>query len=370
MSLPSKKIFDQNQNTVFHQSKEANVFGKTITATMTQDGIEGMSNLASTTQSCTTEYDNRSCNVELGNSLAADEHYRWAGWSTDKTAVQGGYEFTLTEDTTFYPVTGPVFEAAYTYNQTAGAANYCVTGEEETCEVTTCYKDSGNCASGTIFKYAVKSTYPDERRVDSLNNHVYYFHVLHDDGDKLTLQSRENLKSSEDAFIAVNWNDSNQAVADGPTRVISAIEGITNSWDYVNSIHYTMGTTEFLGNANTDCWVDSSHVVHCNKISYNWPEKTAKARIITAQEASNVGCLEQNGSCPIWMYNYSKQCSAHGCTNEEPATQENYATMSSAAVTDWAWLIYSQGRLARNNIHNLLRGVRPVIELDKSKFVR
>ena len=364
-------IYDQSGNTFGMPPPhfEVVIKGRTFTATLTGEGVEGVDSIGTTAVSCTTVSDKRSCDVTLGTDVTVKDGYRWAGWSTDKTATEGDYTFTLTEDTTFYPVTGPVFEKAYIYNQTAEADNYCVTGEEKTCEVTTCYKDSGTCGDGTVFKYAVKSTYPTERRVESLDDHVYYFFVLHDDGDKLTLQSREDLKTESGAYISTNWNGSEEAVSDGPTYVIKSVEDVTNSWAYVNTIQYTMGVTEFLGNANTDCWVDSSHVIHCNKPSYSWSEKTAKARLITAQEASNVGCLEQDQTCPIWMYNYSNGCTNYGGTNNG-SINENYATMSSAAVTDWAWLIYSHGRLARNNIHNLNRGIRAVIELDKSKFVR
>ncbi len=346
------------------------VKGKTFSATFTTVDIEGVTNGTSTKKSCTTEGPSNFCKINLDDANLKDG-YRWSGWGTEKDEKTGNINsISLYANSTFYPLVGPIFEEAYTYNQTAGAENYCVTGEEATCQATTCYQDDGTCPNGTIFKYAVKSDDQEKNYVNSLDDYIYYFYVLHDDGDKLTLQTRENAKREDGSFYGTNWNASEETVADGPTYVIRAVEEATDSWDYVNTINYTMGTTEFLGNANTDCWVDSSHAVHCNKISYSWEPKTAKARVITAQEASNVGCLEEQQSCPIWMYNYSNRCHSKGCPNEESATQENYATMSSAAVTDWAWLIYSEGRLARNNIHNLLRGVRPVIELDKSKLVR
>ena len=155
-----------------------------------------------------------------------------------------------------------------------------------------------------------------------------------------------------------------ETVADGPTYVIRAVEEATDSWDYVNTINYTMGTTEFLGNANTDCWVDSSHAVHCNKISYSWEPKTAKARVITAQEASNVGCLEEQQSCPIWMYNYLQSSVENGGTMNDSTNGGGYHTMSTFTGTQHVWWMTPQAYLSQIGTTND-NGIRAVIEIDK-----
>ena len=370
VALGPKQIYDLSGNyNEYKESPKTIIYGKTFTATMTQDGVEGVDSIGTTASSCTTKADNRSCDVTLGTDVTVKDGYRWAGWSMDKTAPTGAYEFTLTEDTTFYPVVGPIFEIAYTYNQTTGGANYCVTGEEETCEKTTCYQSDSGCNAGTIFKYAVKSTYPTERRVGSLDDHVYYFHVMHDDGDKLTLQSREDLKNRDGDYSTGDWNYPSETTSAGPTLSIEHLEEITDDWEYVNTIKYTMGTTEFLGNPYNNCW-EGSGIPNCNKVAYSWPEKTVKARLITTEEARNVGCTTTKQSCPIWLYNYSSGCSKNGCTKDE-SINGNYATMSATQYEDQAWMIYgAEGRFARNRIHGLNRGIRAVIELDKSKFNR
>jgi len=45
----------------------------------------------------------------------------------------------------------------YTYNQTSGSSNCCVTGNEGTCVETTCYEKTtaGSCPAGTIIDYMV-----------------------------------------------------------------------------------------------------------------------------------------------------------------------------------------------------------------------
>lgn len=65
-----------------------------------------------------------------------------------------------TSITTGITVTGvPVgkFAAAYTYNQTKGVSNYCITGMESVCKKTACYniRTAGSCPAGTIIRYKV-----------------------------------------------------------------------------------------------------------------------------------------------------------------------------------------------------------------------
>lgn len=352
----SKAIVDKAGNATGYQSDYANVFGKTFTATMTQDGIEGMSTLESTTQSCTTELDNRSCDVDLGNSITADEHYRWAGWSTDKTASQGSYQFTLEKDTTFYPVVGPILIDAYIYDETKinesdSKIRTCVTGEESTCERTTCYKntDSGSCPPGTIFKYAVKSTY-ENRRVDSLNDHVHYFHVIEDKGTILTMQSRE------DTAVGI-WADN---VPDGPVTAINILEEATNDWEYMNTQKYTMGETVF-GNysSNTSC---DQNTLNCDTPFYKWDERSAKARMITVQEAKNVGCTNKDGDCPVWMFNYLTRSISAGGTNNG-THYDCYWTMNAGPWKNYAMFVY-YSRIVQN-AHTDTRGIRAVVEITK-----
>ena len=61
---------------------------------------------------------------------------------------------------------------AYTYNQTSGAENYYVTGDEDTCVETTCYESTtaGSCPAGTIVIYKLNE------------NETGRFHVMFDNG--------------------------------------------------------------------------------------------------------------------------------------------------------------------------------------------
>ena len=342
----------------------------TFSATLTSTDVDGVESGSSTRRSCTTIGPYNSCDVNLDN-INLKEGYRWAGWSADKTAKAGEMSIGLKNDVTLFPLVAPIFIDAYTYNETVDASNYCVTGEESTCQKSTCYEDDVNdaCPSGTIFRYAVKSDTPETHHVNSLDDYVYYFHVVHDDGDKLTLQTRENLRNrtNPDSYIYSDWNSLTEGVTDGPTLSIQLVEENTNDWNYVNTIKYTMGVTPFLGNSNTGC----NYGLTCDTNTYTWNERSAKARLITVQEATNLNCIMSQQTCPIWMYNYLKDCHSFGCTKEESPI-ENYATMNAASFEvnnpGWVWMIYKEGRLSYNSHHELLRGVRPVIEINKSSF--
>ena len=81
-------------------------------------------------------------------------------------------------------------------------------------------------------------------------------------------------------------------------------------WSNVNVQTYTMGTTVFRDNAYTGCSSSSS----CTTNTYTLASRTAKARMITVQEAKALGCSEATKSCPIWMYNYLYKSSSNGGT--------------------------------------------------------
>ena len=79
---------------------------------------------------------------------------------------------------------------------------------------------------GTIIKYAVN------------NQKTKYFHVLHDDGETITMQQREN------TIYNTIWNSDNDNKR-GPLIALEKLEEATNYWDNVINQDYNMGTTKF-----------------------------------------------------------------------------------------------------------------------------
>ena len=199
-------------------------------------------------------------------------------------------------------------KVAYTYNPTS-----CITGEEETCVQTSCYENSsvGSCPAGTIIKYAVNDT--EEK----------YFHVLHDDGETMTLQQREN------TVYNTAWYSSSDDNSKGPTTILPVLENATAGWTNVNDQTYTMGTTNFNNtNAYTGCTESG-----CTTNTYTLGQRTGKARMITMQEATAIGCTKSDKSCPNWMNNYLRESTGYGGTVNDTTGNQNFGYWTMSAVS-------------------------------------
>ena len=245
--------------------------------------------------------------------------------------------------------------AAYTYN-----SGSCITGEESGCVVTNCYTNSasGSCPAGTIIKYNVSAA------------ETKYFHVLHDDGETITMQQREN------TVYNLVWNTDNEM--SGPTTILPALESETSGWSNVNYQTYTLGTTVLYDNAYTGCRLNVIPNLVCDANSYTLSQRTGKARLITGQEAIKLGCKEEvSQSCPNWMNNYLQDSTSYGGTvnvpNEEISAEEaaydSYWTMSgnhvyTASIAPAAWRITNHGEI-RNGLVINLHGARAVVVIDK-----
>ena len=256
---------------------------------------------------------------------------------------------------------------AYTYNQDSTAANYCVTGDEETCVETTCYEssDANSCASGTILDYKVNDT-------DTVR-----FHVMYDNGNTLTMQSQKNnvygvawisnkdyLTANTDETVC-NYDTCND---EGPITALNALESKTSEWKHVNNQIYTMGTTVFKTNAYTGCSSYSS----CTVNTYILPERTAKARMITVQEAFDLGCTQTGKSCPKWMYNYLDKSTSYEGTKDDStiangsSVNSGYLTMNAYLSNTYkVWSVDYIGYLGYRDASNSNPGVRAVVEIDK-----
>ena len=245
-------------------------------------------------------------------------------------------------------------EQAYVYNEQS-----CVTGEEATCQKTTCYGNNskGSCASGTIIKYKVNTT------------ESKYFYVLHDDGTTMTLQARENIASN------IGWYQDSSAIVvtntKGPLNALVALEEATKNWVNVNNQTYTLGTTAFPTSSFTGCHLDGTKII-CDKNQYTLPQRTAKARLISVEEAVQVGCKPSTIECPKYMYNYLKEATLIGGTND--GTDYRYWTMNARTEDIYNTYAYSieMGEIGASAVEtssgDYPSGVRPVIVINKEKI--
>ena len=252
------------------------------------------------------------------------------------------------------PEVAKLIEKAFTYNQTSGATNYCVTGNEETCQETKCYENTSanSCASGTIVDYKVNDT-------DTVR-----FHVMYDNGSTMTMQSQKNTVYNI-AWYGTNDNSTNTK---GPMTILPVLEEKTNGWKNVNEQTYTMGTTVFKTNSFTGCSAYNT----CDANTYTLDERTANARMISVQEAADLECTESSNSCPIWMYNYLQTSTSNGGTVDDTTVENGgngnwgYWTMNAYAPENYnAWSVSYLGRLSNNFVSYTGNGIRAVVEINK-----
>jgi len=220
----------------------------------------------------------------------------------------------------------------------------CLTGEE-----TTCIEIKGSPETyepGTIVKYKVNDT--KEK----------YFHVISDNGDTLTMQQREN------TINATAWYSTKDGTK-GPLTVLPALESVTAGWMNILDQTYTLGETVLKENAFTGCNYDNTtKEITCTTNTYNLPSRTAKARMITAQEASSLGCkYGVYQSCPNWMNNYLSNSTSYGGTVN--GTDNGYWMISVQSLNVYALLVNSSGGASRQLVTDTQYGARAVVMIDK-----
>ena len=251
----------------------------------------------------------------------------------------------------------------YTYNDIEGSDNYCVTGEESTCVYSKCYKEmaEGSCPAGTIVKYKVNDK-------DTVN-----FHVMFDNGNTMTMQSQKNVLYNvpwinKDDYILAGGLDSEYGSygnsSKGPLTALLALENATGGWSNVNDQTYSMGTTSLSGKgAQTGCASQNS----CTTNTYTLDVRTAKARMITLQEAGALGCTYSESTCPIWMYNYLVERQGGSMApNIDTKAGNYYWTMNSFLSNQtYAWFIFFTGSVRYNIIKDATNDVRAVVVVNK-----
>ena len=236
------------------------------------------------------------------------------------------------------------------YKYSTATSTKCITGEESTCVKSTCYKTktSGSCPVGTIIKYKVN------------DSDIVTFHVMYDTGSTMTMQSQKNI------LYGTRWYQSDPtngfSNTTGPNNALPILESATAGWTNVNNQTYTMGTTTFKTNAYTGCSTYSS----CATNTYTLASRTTKARMITVQEATDLGCTSDEKSCPIWMNNYLPQSTSYGGTiNDTTDRYTGYWTMNAyPSNIYYAWFVSSNGSVQNYDAYAPF-GIRAVVVVSK-----
>ena len=237
----------------------------------------------------------------------------------------------------------PHIKGVYEYNEngTGTGKNFtgCLGGSEAGCiDIKGTKTDISSYAVGTVIKYEVS---PGVEK---------YFNVLHDDGTTLTLQHRENTVSSK----AWYGTSSNYTTIYGPSLesnyALGALEQATSGWTNVNTQTYSIGdNTTTLGYSGT------------NSKQYTL-ERTAKARMITVQEAKALGCTTTTMSCPKFISNHLVGATNYGGTFE--AGNQFYWSMS-AFSSNRSWSIRRERYIRDDTTYNRGNGARAVVVINK-----
>ena len=220
--------------------------------------------------------------------------YTFKYWSESENGTE--YKTSaVTKDITLYAVfsedinyTNANIVAAYKYDETSSSSTYCVIGEESTCKKISLVKGK-TYPAGTIIKYKVNSST------------TKYFHILHDDGDTLTLQQRENTVNGVAWGKTTDTCDTyyHSSNCTGPLNALSALESATTNWSNVNNQTYTIGTTKINGTVvNGNC---EHSGLSCTTSLFTFTKTNVKARLIFVQEATSINCTES--TCPIFVKN-------------------------------------------------------------------
>ena len=263
--------------------------------------------------------------------------------------------------------------AAYEYSEQDPK---CINGEEKNCVKTDCYKKGKTCEQGTVIKYYVN------------DSEFHYFYVLRDDGIKITMQQREN------TIRNIAWHAGENNNSKGPDTILPQLEAATSTWVNVNVLEYELGVTTLYDNAYTGCTYTADYKIKCETNTYTnsvLGTRKARARMITALEASATGCLvwkdekinpniippsidaNNRGSCPRWMYNYLYQSTSYGGNYNSDIVNENgvydggYWTMSANFdIVTFAWRVLNSGYLDNTgNTTTNADGARAVVEINK-----
>ena len=142
------------------------------------------------------------------------------------------------------------------------------------------------------------------------------------------------------------------------------LEDTTKEWTNVVDQTYTMGTTNFN---NTTAFTGCSET-GCTINSYTLAERTAKARMITMQEAIALGCTSAEKTCPIWMNNYLNNSTTYGGTNDDKKDEKNlgYWMMSTAfSNSTKSYIAAYGGNIGQFEVTSADFGARAVVVINK-----
>lgn len=208
-----------------------------------------------------------------------------------------------------------------------------------------CLKNKTICNPGTLIPVKVN----DSTTLD--------FYVVKDDNTNLTLIAAKNVGS--DSLNTVQWYNSVSGNTNyGPVSVLTYLGSITESWTNISLIEqYSYDNTgtgyKRLSIANGVVTIIDNE----NNIS-SITNVLLRARLLTYEEAKNLGCTSSENSCPTWLVSNLKQ-------EQHTLTPYGYWLLSSGASGKVYNIRYNRLISTNSSADNTGRGIRPVITIKK-----
>lgn len=162
----------------------------------------------------------------------------------------------------------------------------------------------------------------------------------------------------------------------GPIAAMNSLQKATASWNNVSQNSFNMGVDEFKNNKFTGCSDNK-----CTKNTYTKTFSSQNARLITVQEAMDLGCRFWNesnshASCPFYLYNNLFSSKSYNGTSNDTTAGIGYWTMNAdSEYKNNAIAIFSSGDIGGKNAHTgcydsnecgtneHAKGIRPVIKI-------
>jgi type IV pilus assembly protein PilA len=180
------------------------------------------------------------------------------------------------------------------------------------------------------------------------------------------------LDHNTDALMA--WNSTGSNIS-GPVQVLADLQNSTSSWAGVPT--------------RTD-----SYTVNNGTANYTINYNTYKARLITAEEISDItgNSVFDSSTSPTtawfyfdsntqtqtatsigasnyaWLFDYTLGCTSNGCDVESASTYGYWTATSAYNSSSQIWYVRSSGRLTTTTSSSTSYGVRPVITILKSSI--
>jgi len=218
-----------------------------------------------------------------------------------------------------------------------------------------CLKPGNKCSEDEI-----KSDIGIKATVNVKDGLGYDFYVVSDTETEVTLIMSENLGQSSWISLTDYENASGSSQCSGytcgdlgPISALKHLNSQTLQWDNISKMNYVYNNPGNFGYKKLET-VDGVSTLTSYSGGTNIVEGETKARLLTSEEAINLGCSADVGSCPAWLYENLSHF---------------WLLSADASILETVTSIFNDGYMSesveRYYMPNEVLGIRPVITISK-----